>query len=125
MFFLLIAFVVGICLEIGLLYFSTDLWSAPHRLCLSLIPSSPMNPHLAAMICGAPLPPPAAKVWILSSLIHVFVVSGAHLVLIATVLQKLRMPWGLCTLLLGIYTALCHFQPPVVRAFVHWLLSSS
>lgn len=90
--------------------------------CSSLIAPSPYFDFYAALICGLPLPPSSAKSLIIDSgLIHILVVSGAHLVFVESLLLKLPFPLRWLGLLF--YCWLTGFGAPVVKAFLYRNLS--
>lgn len=91
-----------------------------HQRCIETLPKSTQNPQAyAALICGRNITDENLKSNLIkSSLIHLFVVSGSHLLLIDEVLLFLRIPFFLRFLLLGLYGLACHWQAPVVRAWI-------
>lgn len=88
-------------------------------LCVSHTPSSVYRPLYAALICG--VEPPHNRAWELfvdTGLIHILVVSGAHLVFVERLVgrrTKFRLP------ALGLYCWLTGFGAPVLRAFARRL----
>lgn len=86
-------------------------------LCESLIPQGLHHALEAALVCGRSLPPGSAKQLFLDTgLIHIMVVSGAHLIFLESLLpRRVRMP------VLALYCWLTGFGPPVVKAFAHRL----
>ncbi len=99
-----------------------------HRLCLGLIPEDSAYRSLhQSLICGAALPEGSVKTQLqMASLLHLFVVSGAHLVLIETALRKLparQMRSSLILLSLTVYCFASLLNPPVVRALLNLIFS--
>lgn len=121
-----------IFLNIDLLLLLTELSQPFHEVCAHWIPRESPYSHLyAAMICGAPLNNPTHEQNFRAvGLIHLMVVSGAHLLLIEALLRKIipqnwkRLKSGqwLLGLLLLIYCLMARGQPPVVRALVQMAL---
>jgi len=87
-------------------------------LCHTLIPESVHAALYSAMVCGTSLPAGWEKqVFLDSGLIHIMVVSGAHLLFLESLLsrapRRVRLP---C---LFFYCWFTGFGAPVVRAFAH------
>ncbi len=90
-------------------------------LCRGLLPPSRHFELYSGLICGTALPSGLEKQAFLDSgLIHIMVVSGAHLIFIETMLA--RAPVWLRLPVLGAYCWLTGFGPPVVKAFIHRVL---
>lgn len=102
-----------------------------NSLCLeSLPPSSPYLDIYQALSCGVRLPKGSFKELILKSgLVHLMVVSGAHLVFLERFfnffISKLKIPWGKfwTFLFLLSFTLICQASPPILRSFFQWNLS--
>ncbi|MGE4131306.1 MAG: ComEC/Rec2 family competence protein [Bdellovibrionales bacterium] len=87
------------------------------RLCKEAIPNSELRTLYEGMVCGQTLPNSDHKRVLLDTgLIHVLVVSGAHLHFLERWLRVL--PQSLRTALLFLYCWLCGFNPPVTRAWI-------
>lgn len=87
------------------------------RLCAEWIPNSIHAELYSALVCGTPLPAGFAKqIFLDSGLIHLMVVSGAHLMFLESLLE--RVPTWLRLSLLGGYCWLTGFGAPIVKAFV-------
>ena len=91
------------------------------QICSSALPSTDFPALYHAIVCGVPLPPGRTKLlFIDSGLIHLMVVSGAHLALLEILIQKISKravgPF------LIFYSFMTGLQPPVVRALVRRLL---
>ena len=60
------------------------------------------------------------KAWLqLSGLVHLFVVSGSHFIVLEWLLQFLRIPKVIRFFILWIYNAITGFSPPGTRACLH------
>lgn len=89
-------------------------------LCRWLLPDSVHFELYSGLVCGTNLPPSVDKQAFLDSgLIHLMVVSGAHLLFLEALLAKfsaaVRLP------ILMFYCWFTGFGPPVVKAFTHRL----
>ncbi|MEN0058842.1 MAG: ComEC/Rec2 family competence protein [Bdellovibrio sp.] len=75
---------------------------------------------LASLLCGEKIiDPTQKKTLIKTSLIHIFVVSGSHLLLWEKWMCFLRLPWALRGAFLCFYCLLVGWQAPAVRALLH------
>ncbi len=97
------------------------------------------QPITAALLCGAKsLSPSNQQILISSGGLHAFVVSGGHLIWLESQLKialaKGQVPFWTLHSVLFLYSAICGFDAPVVRAFLqlslfalgkhrYWLLS--
>lgn len=95
-----------------------------HTACLSFAPDSPQQELYQSFVCGAPLTDPTfSTLFTQSGLIHVVVVSGAHLVFLE-VLLSLVDPRGRVTLpVLGFYSLVTGFNAPVARSLTQLILA--
>ena len=89
--------------------------------CLNLLPNSNQKPILEAVVCGRNLPKEQLYSALQTTgLLHLIVVSGAHLIAIEYALNKaekyLRLPKWATEAFLIAYTFLTGFQAPLVRA---------
>jgi competence protein ComEC len=91
-----------------------------HNSCLQSLPSSSQHPEAhAALLCGENVTVAETKeVLVRSSLIHLFVVSGSHLLLLEDIFELLRIPWALGFFAELFYAFSCAWQAPIVRAFL-------
>lgn len=107
-----------------LLRFSSKITPPFQKFCLGLLPdSSAEKASLASLLCGIKVTDPGFENLLRrSSLLHLFVVSGTHLVLLAATLRVLRVPAPVQAALLSIYAFMSGFEPPVVRAGLGLLL---
>lgn len=104
-----------------------------HNLCLEKLHfSGSLGDIYRALVCGKRLPvSPVKSLFVQGGLIHLTVVSGAHLLFLERFWKKLPFPVLLKThgifFLLIVYALASHFHPPVVRAlfafFLHRLSS--
>ncbi|MFM6927537.1 MAG: ComEC/Rec2 family competence protein [Bdellovibrio sp.] len=74
---------------------------------------------MASLICGEKLTDETLKENLVkTSLIHIFVISGSHLILLDELLSILKIPVLLRFLLLSFYSLIVGWQPPAVRALI-------
>lgn len=108
-----------------------DMSLSLHNLCLAQIPnSSTTRSTLAALVCGKNFERLSdTQIYSSTGLIHLFVVSGSHLILIQKFLIQLshlftkKWPTILLLIFLFVYTAICLFNPPVTRSFIFLFFS--
>lgn len=107
-----------------------------HLKCLFLLPqNSSALPELKALVCGETFNQlQISQFYISSGLIHLFVVSGAHLIVLKKIAdffltffsrllsEKIRKFVTLVILI--VYSGMCEFNPPVIRALILILLNS-
>ncbi len=99
---------------------TTNVLQQGPQFCLALIPPFVHRDLVASLVCGLPLPPGHSKQAFLDTgLIHVMVVSGAHLLFLESLLG--RAPALIKLPALGVYCWLTGFGAPVVKAFLHRL----
>lgn len=96
--------------------------------CRSSLPStSNYGEALASLVCGEKITDKDLDQTLKkTSLIHIFVVSGSHLLLLDQVLSILKIPFLLRFLFLSLYALCVGWQAPAVRALlglgIKWLL---
>ncbi|MBC7743328.1 MAG: ComEC/Rec2 family competence protein [Bdellovibrionaceae bacterium] len=106
-----------------------------HGHCLERLPQAASAlPELKALACGENFSSlTTAQLFIATGLIHLFVVSGTHLVVLQKIFFKFapqRSPWAqfIFLLILFLYAGVCEFNAPVTRSllaiFTTMLLSS-
>lgn len=103
----------------GILLRTSSHWGEQARnFCLQLLPPlSQERNSLGSLLCGEKVTDPELKEGLRqSSLLHLFVVSGSHLILLDQALQTLRSPLLIRVLILGVFAFLSGLEPPVVRA---------
>lgn len=101
-----------------------------HHGCLERLPVASLSlPELQALVCGEGFQNAASsQIYVATGLIHLFVVSGAHLILLEGLLKTFsifrnrKFPWVVC-LLLFVYVLACEMNPPITRSFVSLVLS--
>lgn len=92
-----------------------------HELCLQLAPQGEWSPLYQALVCGANLGNTEfTEALRRTSLLHVAIVSGSHLVLLETILTR-SLPqkfssFSLVTTLLFVFCLMTGWQAPAVRA---------
>lgn len=117
---LIIALSLSTPISIGLLKNTSHYAQDFHKKCLHLLPHSTTHPDaLAALTCGqkitnATLNETLSK----TSLIHIFIVSGSHLILLDQILSILKIPSFLRFIFLSIYSLAVGWQAPAVRALL-------
>lgn len=91
-----------------------------HRKCVQILPqNSQHHDSLASLVCGEKITDENLKKDLRkTSLIHIFIVSGSHLVLIDEALSILKIPFFLRFLTLTVYTLAVGWQAPAVRALL-------
>lgn len=88
--------------------------------CLNTIPTNTrQHKSLASLVCGEKITDEEVKNNLRkTSLIHIFIVSGSHLILLDELLSILRIPLYLRFIFLGSYSLCVGWQAPAVRALV-------
>lgn len=102
-----------------------------HHYCLSQLPqnSETLN-ELKALVCAENFNSlSSSQLYISSGLIHLFVVSGAHLILIENLLslcsENLRPNKSQIFWILLLYAFACNLNAPVVRSLISYLITHS
>lgn len=81
------------------------------------------SPTRAALLCGTPIESLSTKKVLQDTgLIHLFIISGSHVVFIFTLLEQIKTPRRWIFLGLFMLTLFTGFQPPVVRAVIQFYL---
>ncbi|WP_158320354.1 ComEC/Rec2 family competence protein [Pseudobdellovibrio exovorus] len=105
-----------------------------HLLCINKLPQkASFLPELKALVCAEDFSTLAhSQIYITTGLIHLFVVSGAHLILIETLFDKLfsRVPQSaqpaslyIKLALLALYSLACGLNPPITRSLISIFLT--
>lgn len=98
-----------------------------HDFCLRHAPESQWLDYYNATVCGSSLPTDGRYNELIQlGIIHIMVVSGSHLGFLLTLLRVYKVKKqirGLELFSLFIFVLNCNLQMPVVRAWVHWMLS--
>lgn len=90
-----------------------------HKMCFNFYDSVPLPAYHQALVCGTALPQDSFQSQLLQiGLIHMLVVSGAHLGFLRNFFRWLRVPKIVISALLSIYILLTGAQAPVVRAWL-------
>lgn len=91
-----------------------------HKKCLRTLPPSSKHPDaLGALTCGEKLTDKKLQENLSkTSLIHIFIVSGSHLILFDQFLSILKIPYYLRFLFLSFYSLCVGWQAPAVRALL-------
>lgn len=127
----LVLILLFLTLIFSLIRFSFIILSQPisiylHSLCLKNLPSSSHKEDLAALVCGDSYDQLAFSDFYKSTgLIHLFVVSGSHFVILNGLLMKL-LPFKKKEIFilsgLIIYSSICLNTPPAVRGVIALLI---
>ncbi|MEK2688240.1 ComEC/Rec2 family competence protein [Bdellovibrio sp. GT3] len=115
---LLLAAGLSISSSNSLLNNASRLSQSYQQKCLTLVPlESENHTALASIVCGEQLQDQNLKQNLQkTSLIHIFVISGSHLLLLDELFATLRVPFFVRFLLLSLYSLVVGWQPPAVRA---------
>ncbi|MDG0816106.1 ComEC/Rec2 family competence protein [Bdellovibrio svalbardensis] len=91
-----------------------------HQKCVQTLPTESVNRKiLSSLLCGENITDTELKDKLIkTSLIHIFVISGSHLILLDELLSILRIPVFVRFLFLSFYSLAVGWQPPAVRALV-------
>jgi competence protein ComEC len=94
--------------------------------CVQILPlRSKSRDLLGSLICGQNIKDPELKENLVkTSLIHVFIISGSHLILLDELLGLLRIPVFVRIVFLALYSLIVGWQPPAVRALIALSLRS-
>lgn len=119
---------VALIRESPLNYFSDFIFYL-HNQCLKRLPDqSKALPELKAIVCGENFPTlNSAEIFIAAGLIHLFVVSGAHLIILKKIfdfINKGFLPEFVFIIFIIIYSAACNFNPPILRSLLTLLISA-
>lgn len=94
-----------------------------HTLCLQLAPESSYQGLYQSFVCGASLKDPfLASSFTQSGLIHVVVVSGAHLIFLEVLLSYLDPRSRFTFPFLALYSLVTGFKPPIARSLLQIML---
>lgn len=117
-------------IALSLIRFSIYEYVAPvaektHVICLELLPSSSNSlSELKALVCAENFDTlNSSQLYVSSGLIHLFVVSGAHLIVIEKILTKLKFKSIITYLILIVYGFACNLNAPVTRCLVAYTLT--
>ncbi len=118
--------------------FAAPLVSLLHQNCLNWLPQQSQSlPELGALVCGANFSQiETSELYVATGLIHLFVVSGAHLILLHQVIDfplrffEKEFCWkdfvrpSICFILLLVYAGICELNPPVTRSLLGLVLAN-
>ncbi len=95
-----------------------------HSGCLLFAPPGTYRELYQSFVCGASLSDPSlSRLYTELGLIHIVVVSGAHLLFLDSVLRFFHRDSSAWTLpVLGFYTLVTGFEPPVVRSLLQMIV---
>lgn len=119
-----VALCLSISLPISLLSNTSNLASSLQQNCVRILPqASTERASLASLLCGQKITDENLRQKLQqTSLIHIFVISGSHLILFDQLLGTLRIPLFLRFAFLLLYSLATGWQPPAVRALCGLLL---
>lgn len=91
-----------------------------HQKCVQILPTESVNPKtLSSLLCGENITDISLKQNLIkSSLIHIFVISGSHLILLDELLSILKIPLFVRFIFLTGYSLATGWQAPAVRALI-------
>ncbi len=104
----------------SLLKNTSELATIFHQKCVQILPTESVNRKtLSSLLCGENITDTELKENLVkTSLIHIFVISGSHLILLDELLSILRIPAIVRFFFLSIYSLAVGWQPPAVRALI-------
>jgi ComEC/Rec2-related protein len=131
MIFLIPILLLSLKFKLYLLTHVADLTNYLHLFCLQAIPATNTQEINSALLCAENIKTLTLKqILIRSSLYHLIVVSGAHLVLLSTLFEKIfffvkhrRLLQVMMLLTFILYSFMCRLEPPIVRATVAMFIS--
>jgi competence protein ComEC len=111
--------------RISVFEFASPISLYTHNLCLDRIPAvAAAGAELRALICAENFSTLAGSgLYISAGLIHLFVVSGAHLILLEKILKPV-ISTGALLVFLSVYALACGLNPPVTRSLIAFLLAA-
>ncbi|KYG63079.1 hypothetical protein AZI86_15275 [Bdellovibrio bacteriovorus] len=126
LFLLIIALALSITPPDSLLKNTSALSKTYQQKCLKQVPTdATTRASIQALLCGEKITDSRLKENLSkTSLIHIFIVSGSHLILLDRFLSILKIPLFLRFLSLGFYSLAVGWQAPAVRALGALLLRS-
>lgn len=117
-------------LVLSLFRFSVNEFLSPvaekaHLFCLNNLPRNSLSiAELKALVCAQSFTNlEDSKFYISSGLIHLFVVSGAHLILIENLLNRFKLHQTLIFVIIIVYGFACGLNAPVVRCLIAFTLN--
>jgi competence protein ComEC len=126
LFLLILAFGLSMNTPPSLLKNTSALSQTYQQKCLRMMPENPQTrASLQSLLCGEKITDTELKDDLIkTSLIHIFIVSGSHLILLDQTLSIFRIPVILRFLSLGFYSLIVGWQAPAVRALLAILTRS-
>lgn len=101
-----------------------------HQICLNQVSQGPFAEILRAVVCGENISIPDYRTPLQNAgIIHLFVVSGGHLIFLMEWIErgsralKVCVPWGVTFAVLTLYGGVANFQPPIARALIFMVLA--
>ncbi|MEK2645948.1 ComEC/Rec2 family competence protein [Bdellovibrio sp. BCCA] len=117
---LVLALTLSTPLPSSLLTNTSALASTFQQKCVQILPKNfEHHTSLASLVCGEKITDAELKENLSkTSLIHIFVISGSHLILLDELLSIFKIPVIVRFLFLGSYSLVSGWQAPAVRAFL-------
>lgn len=96
-----------------------------HQTCVSNSPPSPHIELYKGIVCGENIHSASLNnLFATTGLLHLLVVSGSHLLLVASISRRIKINDTIIMYLCLVYSFVCLLEPPIVRAFVFIGLNS-
>ncbi|UXR63146.1 ComEC/Rec2 family competence protein [Bdellovibrio bacteriovorus] len=121
---MIILVTLALCLSMAcpsvLLINTSQLAQKFQQKCVQILPrNSQEQQSLSSLLCGEKITDPELQKNLQrTSLIHIFVISGSHLILLDELLSILRIPLFVRFTVLGLYSLAVGWQAPAVRALL-------
>lgn len=126
----LISILLVLLLALGLIRFSflevlNSVAEKTHNYCLNIVPDEiQYKAEISALVCAQNFSKLSeSNLYITSGLIHLFVVSGAHLIVLESLLKKLKINDQFILIILIIYGFACDLNAPIVRSLIAYILN--
>lgn len=115
-----LAFCLSIACPPTLLINTSHLSQSFQQKCVRLLPKNSLEQQsLSSLLCGEKITDPELQKNLQrTSLIHIFVISGSHLILLDELLGTLRIPLFVRFIFLALYSLAVGWQAPAVRALL-------
>ena len=99
---------------------TSEIASVFQQKCVQILPTESVNrATLSSLLCGENITDKSLKENLIkTSLIHIFVISGSHLILLDELLSILKIPVFVRFAFLSLYSLCVGWQPPAVRALI-------
>ena len=117
---LITALALNISSHFNLLKNMSPVSAAAHKKCLNIIPKVSKNyASLTSLVCGEKITDAELRGNLIkTSIIHIFIVSGSHLIFIDSFFEFFCFPFFVRFIFLSIYSMATGLEPPTVRALI-------